>query len=245
MVTGKWDICYLAHLMVTLAAYTFCGVSLLTLTAISVDRLLALLLGLRYRQVTVKKTCIAILAFWTVSVVGVPASTAIREYVHCIGTALCLAITIVAYSKIFFHLRHNQIHRIHPLRGESQAIQMNIARYRKAVYSALWVQAALVVCYLQLIIATALIHQRGMHLSYYLACQFTSTLVYINSSLNPFFLLLEDQRSEIGCKRNIKATRPSMEWLVYYGLLCFLAINSFQTKTCFTEKSSPKRNERF
>ena len=164
--------------MVTLAAYTFCVVSLLTLTAISVDRLLALLLGLRYRQVvTVKKTYIAILAFWIVSVVGLPVSTAIREYVHYIGTALCLAITIVAYSKIFFRLRHNQIHRIHPLQGESQAIQMNIAWYRKAVYSALWVQAALVVCYLPLIIAIALIHQRGMHLSSYLAWQFTSTLV--------------------------------------------------------------------
>ena len=76
-----------------------CGVSLLTLTAISVDRLLALLLGLRYRQVvTVKKTYVAILAFWIVSVVGVPASTAIREYVYYTGTALCLAITIVAYS---------------------------------------------------------------------------------------------------------------------------------------------------
>ena len=36
-----------------------------------------------------------------------------------------------------------------------------------------------------------------------------------------------------------------MERLVYYGLLYFLAIKSFQTKTCFTEKSSPKRNERF
>ncbi|CAH3193571.1 unnamed protein product [Porites evermanni] len=106
----------MAHLMVALAAYTFCGVSLLTLTAISVDRLLALLLGLRYRQVvTVKKTYIAILAFWIVSVVGVPASTAIREYVHYAATALCLAITIVAYSKIFFRLRHNQIHRIYRL----------------------------------------------------------------------------------------------------------------------------------
>ena len=77
--------------MVTLAAYTFCGVSLLTLTAISVDRLLDLLLGLRYRQVvTMKKTYIAILAFWIFSVVGVPASTAIREYVHYIGRALFL-----------------------------------------------------------------------------------------------------------------------------------------------------------
>ena len=61
----------------------------------------------------------------------------------------------------------------------------------------------------------------------------------------PLYLLLEDQRSEISCKRNIKDTRPSMERLVYYGLLCFLALNSFQTKTCFTEKSSPKRHERF
>ena len=48
------------------------------MTAISVDKLLALLLGLRYRQVvTVKKTYIAIIAFWIVSVVGVPTSTAI------------------------------------------------------------------------------------------------------------------------------------------------------------------------
>ena len=111
---------------------------------------------------------------WIVSLVGVPASTAIREDAHYTGTALCLAITIVAYSKMFFRLRHNQIHRIHPLQGESQAIQMNTARYRKAVYGALWVQAALVVCYLPLIVAIALIHQRGTHLSYYLACQFTS-----------------------------------------------------------------------
>ena len=195
MVTGKWDICYLAHLMVTLAAYTFCGVSLLTLTAISVDRLLALLLGLRYRQVvTVKKTYIAILAFWIVSVVGVPAFTAIREYVHYIGT----------YSKIFFRLRLNQIHRIHPLQGESQAIQMNTARYRKAVYSALWVQAALVVCYLPLIIAIALIHQRGMHLSSYLAWQFTSTLVYINSSLNPFIYCWKIREVKLAVKETLR-----------------------------------------
>ena len=60
---------------------------------------------------------------------------------------------IVAYSKISFRLRHNQIHRIHPLQGESQVMQMNIARYRKAVYGALWVQAALVDCYLPLILS--------------------------------------------------------------------------------------------
>ena len=105
---------------------------------------------------------------------------------------------------MFFRLRHNQIHRIHPLQGESQAIQMNIARYRKAVYSALWLQAALVVCYLPLIIATALIHQRGMHLSYYLAWQFTSTLVYINSSLNPFIYCWKIREVKLAVKETLR-----------------------------------------
>ena len=35
-------------------------------------------------------------------------------------------------------------------------------------------------------------------------------------------VVMEDQRSEISCKRNIKATRPSMERLVYHGLLSML-----------------------
>ena len=44
--------------------------SLLTLTAISVDRLLALLLGLRYRQVvTLKRTCLTVAVIWAISVV--------------------------------------------------------------------------------------------------------------------------------------------------------------------------------
>ena len=46
------------------------SVSLLTLTAISVDRLLALLLGLRYKQVvTLKRTYAVITTFWVVSCV--------------------------------------------------------------------------------------------------------------------------------------------------------------------------------
>ena len=173
VVNERWDICYHAHWAQTFLSYTLCSVSLLTLTAISVDRLLVLLLGLRYRQVvTLRRTFITVIALWILSIVGACTifwNRRITSWCLCIGTALCLAMTIVAYSKIFFRLRHNQIHRIHPLQGESQAIQMNIARYREAVYSALWLQAALVVCYLPLIIATALILKRGTHLSSYLA----------------------------------------------------------------------------
>ena len=50
VVNERWDICYYADLSSLITSYFLCSVSLMTLSAISVDRLLALLLVLRYRQ---------------------------------------------------------------------------------------------------------------------------------------------------------------------------------------------------
>ena len=64
IVTERWSVCRIAEYLVAVVATTFFGVSLATLTAIGVDRLLALLLRLRYRQVvTVKRTRAAICLF--------------------------------------------------------------------------------------------------------------------------------------------------------------------------------------
>ena len=102
--------------------------------------------------------------------------------------AFCLVTAICAYTKIFMSLRHNQIHvQYHVVQGQSSQVNtLNKARYRKAVYSALWVQVTLVICYLPNGIPVALTPQRGIPLSTYLALQFTATLVCLNSSLNPF-----------------------------------------------------------
>ena len=192
MVNKRWDICYYTTLTAYFAGDTLCGVTLITLTAISVDRLLALLLGLRYRQVvTLKRTRLIAFGGWIMSVVG--ASTSFLNLLRFslyqyIVIAFCLVTTICAYTKIFVSLRHNQIHgRNDVFQGQSsQANTLNKARYRKAVYSVLWVQVTLVICYLPFVIAAALTPQRGMPLSTYLALQCTATLVYLNSSLNPF-----------------------------------------------------------
>ena len=185
------NICYFAHSAGNFSGYTLCSVSLLTAAAISVDRLLALLLGLRYRQVvTLRRTCIIAFGFWILSIVG--SSTIfwnphILLWCQYIVTALCLVTAIFAYTKISYTLRHNQIHvHNHVAQGQpSQAIPLNIARYRKAVYSALWVQVTLVVCYLPLSIVEALTPQRGISLSVYLARQFAGIILFSNSSLNP------------------------------------------------------------
>ena len=192
VVKERWDICYYAFLAVRFSGYSLCSVSLLTSVAISVDRLLALLLGLRYRQlVTLRRTCIIAFGFWILSIVGssnVFWNPHILSWYQYIITALCLVTAIFAYTKISYTLRHNQINvQNHVAQGQpSQVIPaLNIARYRKAVYSALWVQGILVVCFLPLSIVDALRPQRGISSSVYLAVQFAATLVFLNSSLNP------------------------------------------------------------
>ena len=66
-----WIPCRYASTATFITSYVLCGVSLLTIAAISVDRLLALLLRLRYRQiVTLKRTYIIVVTFWVLSSVA-------------------------------------------------------------------------------------------------------------------------------------------------------------------------------
>ena len=191
VVNKRWNICYYSLPGSRFSGYILCSVSLSTSTLLSVDRLLALLLGFRYRQVvTLRRTCITVIGFWILSIVASSTlfwNSLITSWYQYIGTAMCLVTTIFAYTKIFFSMRHNQIHvQNHVAQGQRrQAIPLNIARYRKAVYNALWVQVTLVICYLSYGIVVALQPQKGMSLSVYCASQFTATFVYLNSSLNP------------------------------------------------------------
>ena len=64
----QWNLCRYARSACYLSSYALCGVSLTTMTTISVDRLLALLLGLRYKRiVTLKRTYIIVAAVWVSS----------------------------------------------------------------------------------------------------------------------------------------------------------------------------------
>ena len=215
-VKERWDVCFYAQVSGLSASYILCSVSFLTMTAISVDRLLALSLRLRYRQVvTFKRTCITLIGLWIYSIVGAssqfldPVITAWYQYT---GTALCLFITFFAYTKMFFILRHNRIHVETSTfqRQPNQAIPMNIARYRKAVYSALWVQVTLVVCYLPVVIVVALTPQRGIPISMYLIRQFTITVVFLNSSLNPLLYCWKIREVRQAVKETLRGLRCSL-----------------------------------
>ena len=191
VVNERWDICRYTFLSSVITCYIFSSVSLLTSTAVSVDRLLALLLGLRYRQVVTKKrTYITLSVFWVLSIVGTTLffwNYLITVWLSYTGIVLCLVTSVFSYTKIFLTLRHHQTQVLDHLhqKQRSQANPLNLARYRKAVSSALWLQLTLLVCYLPFGVIDALMNHVRLSPSILIARKFTATLVLLNSSLNP------------------------------------------------------------
>ena len=112
VVKENWSICRYSFVTGFKTGYILCGVSVGTLTAISVERLLALLLGLRYRQVvTLKRTYAIVITLWFLPAVfsAMRLWNPLITFSHgIIYISLCLIISIFSYTKIFFTLRHRQ-----------------------------------------------------------------------------------------------------------------------------------------
>ncbi|XP_068731064.1 adenosine receptor A2b-like [Montipora capricornis] len=67
----KMKFCLFIHRIIYVTGNMLCAVSILTMTTIAVERLLALTLGLRYRQiVTLKRTFVLLMLFWVLSIAG-------------------------------------------------------------------------------------------------------------------------------------------------------------------------------
>ena len=185
-----WSRCRYARDAGYVTSYVLILVSLMTMTAISVDRLLALLLGLRYKQiVTLKRTYIIVTTFWVFNLVATLSGFLHRPitflYFYLV-ISFCLVISVASYAKIFCTLRYHQA-QVRDQQQLSQTNALNMARFRKAVYSALWVQLALVFCYAPIntmTIVTA--HTKKYSLLLVVTLSVATTLLFFNSTLNPF-----------------------------------------------------------
>ena len=185
IVVRNWSFCRLFSILTFMASYLLGSVSLLTLTVISVERLLALMLGLRYRQVVTCRRISVTLAF--ILIVSTMAAMISRwndlitTWYDYIGISLSLATSTFSYSMIFWRLRQHQT------RLNVQTNQMSALDYpiQKAVSSALWLQLALIACYLPFQITDINYDPNNVTPSVFLAAQHTFILVYLNSTLNP------------------------------------------------------------
>jgi len=187
-VNEHWDICRFVLHASLFTESILCGVSLWTLTAISVDRLLAMLLGITYRQVvTLKRTYVIVITIWVVSIV-LPAlqywNPVVILWYWIIVIPLCLLTSIFSYSKLFLALRHHQ-NQVQGHERPNQTNQLNTARYKKALSSAIWLQLTLIACYQPYGVIVALLTNSALSSTVYHAWIYTHTLVYLNSTLNP------------------------------------------------------------
>ena len=189
VVKKKTKFCLFVHRIIYVTGNMLCAVSILTMTTIAVERLLALTLGLRYGQVvSLKRIYVLLMVYWVFSIAG--STLHFVDYLvslsySCIATSLCLAISIYCYGKIFLTLSKNCQNRIRDHVQPSEAHQLNIARYRKAVNSALLLQVTLVICYFPFIMVAFFTTALEISPAIYLARQITISLVFLNSSLNP------------------------------------------------------------
>ena len=190
------------------------AVSLLTSAAISVDRLLALLLGLRYRHtVTLRRVWLVIVCFWLISALEAtvsiiyehPILPEISLWLFPSFLTFSLLVSVLSYVKIFKTLRYRQV-QVHRNTQQGQrpnggGNQLNIARYKKTVYSIAWVQLALLICYFpcNLLGFLRLFDKVSYSTETYILWELFVTLLYLNSSLNPVLYCwrIRDVRQEV------------------------------------------------
>lgn len=209
MISERWKICRYAFISLVVSGSIFGCMSFLTVTAVSVDRFLALSLGFRYRQVvTIKRSYTIVTLFWIASIVSsvmyLQYNVVTFRYTN-IFAALCLIITVIAYTKIFLTLRKRQSH-VQDAGQTNQVRQASKTRYTRSLTTALWLLLALAVCYLPQSVMLLLVTQSQTVFSSFVLVgqQITMTLVFLNSSLNPILYCWRMRRVRLAVLGTIK-----------------------------------------
>ena len=188
-----------------LANWFFANISLSFLTAIAIDRLLALYLRRRYRNVVTFKKVVVVLAFLWIYKFGETVILIFDYRIYNIlangGLGICIAAMTFCYFKIYLTLRrHNSTvrepMRMFPLQSAHGTCrqrqftcvrtgQFNMTRYKRSVRSMLYLYAAFAFCYLPPFCVLVVMQVRGTDRTTHIVRFLGSTLILMNSSLNP------------------------------------------------------------
>ena len=166
----------------------------MTAATISIDRLLALILGLSYKPYCDSKAssqscyyCLAgILFSWPLTLDWFGYSIA-YGYIICCSLYFSFLQRCSRSQRSSLKLRQQQAQvqqRVEQEQVNGGEIPLNIARYKKMVHTVAWLQVALIVCYMPslTVILLRIVTQRfGNLFLYYSAI----TVLFTNSSVNP------------------------------------------------------------
>ena len=147
------------------------GASFLNVTAIAVDRLLAITLHLRYQElVTSEGVIIALISVWIASVVA--ASLFVGFNTHG-----AIAYGAIAYIHIYRAVRHHQS-QIHSQLQHQNAQVMDLFREKKAASNAVHFYVIFVACYLPNVCSITLLITDSSQISFWFALHASIVFVF-------------------------------------------------------------------
>ena len=168
----------------------FISATILTLTSVSVDRCLALILHLRYvAVVTVKKTLLVLCLIWLASVVYAITFLVDRELHRSVSffiIALCIVVNVCTCSTIYRICRRHRIQiQNQSLANQPEAFDMK--RYRRSLITMILLLILLIICYTPYLCMRAVANFADWPSSpkKKFMMRWSAFLVYLNSSINP------------------------------------------------------------
>ena len=172
-------------------AFYVCGISLFTITAVSVDRLVAIQKPLRYASiVTIPRVRCILVSVWITCAILVNAQfwndkifLVLVAFVICV----CLFISAFSHVKIYKivrdHKRRIQI-QLEAVESNTVDVHNNMSGLKTSALNALIVFLVLLACYYPYFIVFVVTSVFPINVM--LSRSLASTVVFINSALNPF-----------------------------------------------------------
>ena len=193
-------------------AWTTSGVSLLIIAAVSVDRLLALTLHLRYDTlVTVPRVLQVTFLFWILSMISNVVlrfwmTTNVWLFITMVVVVLTFIVITISTLKIFQTvLRHQrQINDQNAAVSHLQNNTVNVLKCRKSAVTVLYVYGLFVICYIPYIATRIIAELLGYTTKVFIADDLCETAIYINSFLNPIVYCLRIRKVRRAVKNILK-----------------------------------------
>ena len=194
-IRGFISMACVTRVAVALLATYLLGISLLSITAVSIDRYLALNLHLRYKQLVTNKRVIALLlCTWLVGALILITWLWYPLLTYAIGVGIglaCIAVTTFCFCRIYLILRHHhkQICSLPRSNTTSTSEASNKAviskHYKNSVLGMFMVYILLLLCYIPYLSISCVIVAQGMTNTNRLLFELMRTVVYANSVMNP------------------------------------------------------------
>lgn len=183
--------CYcISRMIQSISGWTTSGVSLLTLSAVSLDRLLSLTLHLRYNTiVTVPRAFVACVFLWFFAVTGMMLRFTMTNWIILPLIILLTTFLVTALStlKIFMIVRRHlcQIKQLQRNLNTSQTETVQVLKCRKSVVTVLYVYGLFWIFYVPFCVTMLMDSAEGYTLTVKIVYDYVGTIVFLNSFFNP------------------------------------------------------------